>query len=200
METLLTTSTKTAITTNASSLVHLNGLIGTAIAKETFDNAEEQTAFLQEVQTLLEDGRIPVNCLYITDLLRLSRALSAKRICGIRMAARLINLLDQLSFVPTCASLWKVIYKRLSIDELPTLVFMLNKAHTAELYQFVGNSYLYKMTKEEMLCLKALIELSEVYALVKHKGKYISPSPTEEATLICENRIKEEWDYSFSLS
>jgi len=58
----------------------------------------------------------------------------------------LLGLLEQLGFTPDCPSLWKVIYKRLAIDELSTLLFILNKTQGEELYQFVGHSYLFKMT------------------------------------------------------
>lgn len=197
METLLTNNTGQSV---ASTISKPTPTLLKALDKETYIDDKEKEGFLQEVYLLIADGRIPEGFLPIPDLLRLYRALSSKRICGSQMAARVFNLLEHLSFIPTCASLWKVIFKRLSIDELPTLVFLLQKAHTAELYQFVGHSYLFKMTKEEMLCLTALIELSEVYAAVKIKGKYTTPATKEEQAVLKQDTTIEQWDYTFSLS
>ena len=83
---------------------------------------------------------------------------------------------------------------------MSTLLFILNKTQGEELYQFVGHSYLFKMTKEEMKCLKALIELSEAYAMVQRKGNYILPV-TEKNVDPIEKKIEEgQFEYSFSLS
>ena len=167
--------------------------------KEVFTSEKEKVGFLKEVRLLLKDGRIPTPCLYPSNLLCLYRV-QLKNTGSGNITMLLIGLLDQLGFTPACPSLWKVIYKRLAIDELSTLLFILNKTQGEELYQFVGHSYLFKMTKEEMKCLKALIELSEAYAMVQRKGNYILPV-TEKNVDSIEKKIEEgQFEYSFSLS
>ena len=167
--------------------------------QEAFINEVEKIGFLKEVTLLLEDGRIPTTCLYPTNLLCLYRNKLVNTNDG-KIANLLLGLLDQLGFVPECPSLWKVIYKRVAIDEFATLLFIVKKTKEDELYQFVGHAYLFKMTKEEVVCLKALIELSETYAMVQRKGNYILPAREKEVPQV-ENRVEAgQFEYAFSLS
>lgn len=196
METLLMTATKQAKTLL---LREQYACVLEKFEQEGFTSEAEKVGFLKEVRLLLEDDNIPIACLYPSNLLCLYRINLVKTGNG-NIAKLLLNLLEQLEFVPHCPSLWKVIYKRLAIDELSTLLFILGKTKGGELYQFVGHSYLFKMTKEEMLCLKALIELSEVYAMVQQKGNYMLPATTKSIQSTEKIRKERQFKYTFSLS